>query len=95
MDIFSRFGALSGLTINWEKSALLPIDPIRKSSCLENSQVEIVEKTKYLGIYITKDPNNYINNNLVPLLSKFKNKSDIWKGLPLSVVGRCNLIKML
>lgn len=63
MDIFSRFGILSGLTINWGKSALSPIDPIRMSSCLENIQVEIVEKTKYLGIYITNDPNNYKDNN--------------------------------
>lgn len=95
MDIFSRFGKLSDLSINWGKSALLPLDTIRKSSCLESIQVKIIEKTKYLGIYITNDPNDYINNNLVPLLAKFKNKSDIWKGLPLSVVGRCNLIKML
>lgn len=94
INIFSEFGRLSGLTINWEKSVLLPVDPIRKQIPLENIQMEIVEITKYLGVYITKDPNKYINNNIVPLLTKFKSKIEIWRRLPLSIAGRCNLIKM-
>lgn len=45
INIFSEFGRLSSLTINWEKSVLLPVDPIRKQIPLENIQMEIVEIT--------------------------------------------------
>lgn len=34
-------------------------------------------------------------DNIDPLLIKFKGKIKIWKRLPLSVAGRCNLIKMI
>ena len=95
MTIFRDFGKLSGLVINWEKSALMPIDPIESQTSVEIPQMKKVEIMKYLGIFITSDPNKYIKYNLVPLLSKFKKKIQIWRYLPLSVAGRCNLIKML
>lgn len=52
-------------------------------------------KLKYVGVWITNDINQYVNNNLVPLLFKLKQKGDIWSRLPLSVAGCCNLIKMI
>lgn len=44
---------------------------------------------------LSNDPNQYISDNLVPLLLKFKRKCDIWSRLPLSVAGRSNLVKMV
>lgn len=58
-------------------------------------QLLVVETMEYLGIYLMRDPNEYISNNIIPLLTKFKSKIDIWHGLLLSAAGRCNLIKML
>lgn len=42
--------------INWEKSALMPIDPIGNQIFSEMPQLVVVEKMKYLGIYLTKRP---------------------------------------
>ena len=95
MSIFGEFGSISGLVINWEKSALMPVDPMKNQILAEIPQLETVGKIKYLGIVIAQDLNKYIENNLAPLLLKFKNKIGIWRHLPLSVAGRCNLIKMM
>lgn len=88
MRIVELFGSFTGLEINWEKSELLPIDPISEPIVYEMPQLVIVDALKYLGIVMTKDPNQYISKNLIPLLTKFKQKIGIWKRFPLSVAGR-------
>lgn len=72
MDIIKDFGHLSGLTINWEKSVLLPVDHLEGPLPEEAIQIQIVDKMKYLGVNITKDPKHYIMDNIVPLLVKFR-----------------------
>lgn len=37
-----------------------------------------MDKMKYLGINITKDPKHFINNKIISLLANFKQKSRIW-----------------
>lgn len=95
MNIVEEFGRFSGLAINWEKSALLPVDPLRNSIPFAIPQLKVVERMKYLGIWLTRDPNQYISNNLVPPLLKFKHKSDIRSHLSSIVLGQGNLIKMI
>lgn len=58
-------------------------------------RVRVTEKMRYLGIVVSSDPYQYIEDNLAPLLEKFKRKSDIWGKLPLSMAGRANLIQMV
>lgn len=69
------------------------MDPLETSLPDSASQVEIVHSFKYLGIIVTGDSRDYINLNLKPILQKFKHKSASWCKLPLSVMGRTNLIK--
>lgn len=83
------------LVINWEKSALMPVATLGNQIPLGTPQLKVVAMLKYLDIWIMSDTNQYINNNLMPLLIKFKQKFDIWSRLPLSVAERCNLIKMI
>lgn len=47
-----------------------------------------------LWIYLTRDPKQYIINNIIPLVANFKWKSGIWCCFSL-VVGRCNLMKII
>lgn len=95
MRIVREFGNFSGLLINWEKSVILPIDTLCEPLPHQASQVQVVRHMKYLGINITRDPSQYISGNLVPLMKKLKQKCQVWRRLPLSVAGRCNLIKMV
>lgn len=95
MGMIEDFGHFSGLKINWEKSAILPIDPLTEPLPYQTPQIKVVNQLKYLGINISRDPEQYIAENLVPLMKKLKQKCRVWGRLPLSVAGRCNLIKMV
>lgn len=57
--------------------------------------VQVVPSFRYLGVQISPDVSQYLSLNLLPLFAKFRDKSNAWCKLPLSVVGRINLIKMV
>lgn len=86
---------LLGYIINWDKSVLLPLDNPSLSMLREAPQVKIVSSFQYLGIMIHSKVENYLTDNLSPILTKFQHKSTAWTKVPLSVVGRANLIKMI
>lgn len=95
-NIIKDFGRFSGLDINWGKSVLLPVGPLESPLPSGISQIEVVSKMKYLGIFVTKDPRQYIINDIAPLITRFRQKGRIWGQLPLSVAGlNCNSIKMI
>lgn len=78
MNIVEDFGRFSGLVINWEKSVLMPVDPIKKLSAISNFSIAgVVDRMKDLGIWLTGDPNQYIVDNMAPLLLRFRCKSNI------------------
>lgn len=95
LQLIERFGTFSGLKINWEKSQILPIDSFPPPK----SQIEIplqrVNTIKYLGIYISRNPADYISLNIEPLFTLVRVKIRIWARLPLGIWGRINLIKMV
>lgn len=74
---------------------LLPVDPLEKTLPQEAEQIQIASQIKYLGINISRDPNQYIADNMAPLLDNYKRKIKALKQFPQSVAGQCNLIKMV
>ncbi|XP_044161200.1 uncharacterized protein LOC122946001 isoform X1 [Bufo gargarizans] len=90
IEAFSRF---SGLKINWTKSVLFPLYSLPSSSL--DTELPIVSEFKYLGIHITKDAASFHSLNIQPLLNYSADKFRVWSGLPLSVPGRINLIKLI
>ena len=68
MSLIDYFGSLSGFSINWDKSVLMPLDPITQPLPDCASTVRVVDCFKYLGIQVSPDPTQYITLNLVPLL---------------------------
>lgn len=95
MSIITEFGKWSGLLINWDKSVLMPLDPVPPSFSPQSVPLQIVSNFQYLGIVVNSRPKDYIALNLVPILAKLSSKVDTWCRLPLSVIGRGNLIKMI
>lgn len=92
MDVITDFGTYSGLTI---KSALLPLEGIVDPSLHSFCPILVVDSFKYLGVVVLPDLPNYSCLNIMWLLTKFRNKVQIWKKLWLSMVGRANLVKIL
>lgn len=50
MKYIKEFGRFSGLGINWEKSMLMPLDPLPDSLPSTLSHLKVVSSIKYLGI---------------------------------------------
>lgn len=81
--------------MNWSKSQIMPLDltpPTRQSASLPLLRVA---SFKYLGVLITRDPKDFIVNNIEPLFTYLKSRTQTWTRLPLGVMGRINLFKMI
>uniref|UniRef100_A0A3B3BC45 Reverse transcriptase domain-containing protein n=1 Tax=Oryzias melastigma TaxID=30732 RepID=A0A3B3BC45_ORYME len=50
---------------------------------------------KYLGIQFTPTISQLYTENIKPLLNHIKEKMTSWKKLPISLLGRINLVKMI
>ena len=69
---------------------------VRDFSVIQYSPFKITQqKLTYLGIEVTKDFHLLFKANFPPLVSKLKNNIQFWRSLPLSLVGRVNIIKMI
>lgn len=52
-----------------------------------------VDKFTYLSIRISGRTKEYVENNIQPLMSQLMAKCAAWSSLPLTLVGRVNLLK--
>lgn len=66
-----------------------------RSGVDRHTQVQWVEKFTYLGIWVWGKLANYFEENITSLMAQIAKKCQSWKALPLSPVGRVNLIKMV
>lgn len=92
--IFDKFGAFSGIRIYWSKSVLFPIDADAVKTAA-SSPLRWIEKFRYLGVIVTQHLSDYMDKNLLPLLTSLKAKCNSWAHLPLNLLGRKNLLKMI
>lgn len=67
LEIFNKFGSISGIRINWSKSILFPLDnqtpPMPSPTLLQR-----VTEFKYLGVRVARETNQYYTLNILPLL---------------------------
>lgn len=59
------------------------------------SQIAVVSTFKYLGVHVTSQVSTYVQRNLAPLFKQFGQVGKICSKLPLTIIGRANLIKMI
>lgn len=70
MGIITDFGEISGFTINWSKSILMPFDPLAAPLPEGAGQVTIANSFRYLGVMVSPDPTDYLWLNIGPLLDR-------------------------
>lgn len=95
LNIFTNFGKNSGYRINWGKSLLYVLHGDPPSIPLDCPIKIATDGFTYLGIFITHDPKIRYERNLTPPLQRFKRDTATWKQLPLSLLGRAALFKMM
>lgn len=95
LQTIQAFGNYSGLKINWDKSQVLPVDMGAPTESQASSPFLGFSTIKYLGIVITRFPEDFVKLNIEPVIATLKIKTQTWAKLPLGVMGRVNLIKMV
>ena len=96
LNILDNFGSYSGYKLNLYKSEILPINSLAKSiSPAFFPFRHVTDGFKYLGVYVTDSFNQLFPKNFTPLLEKCRVDFARWSSLPLSLIGRVNLVKMV
>ena len=96
LRILDQFKTLSGYKLNLQKSEYLTINALADS--LPQSLFpfkRVIEGFRYLGIFVTKTFTELFSRNFGLLVDKCKEELARWASLPLSLLGRVNLIKMV
>lgn len=95
LSFFQSFGSFSGYKINVSKSECYPVNDL----ALQLSQSDIPFKLspsgfKYLGVHVARSYKSLYGVNFSPLLTEIKADFQRWGSLPLSLIGRINVVKM-
>lgn len=89
------FGEFSGYKVNNNKSALLLLNKDEQRNYTNNRQFfNSQEELTYLGIKIVTNIKEIISINYDPLLKKVMDSLERWNAMPISMIGRINIIKM-
>lgn len=95
LEIIGQFGSFAGFKINKDKSSIMFLnEQDRLNPKLSHPFINAVNGFKYLGIKITPKLNLLSPANYNPLLAKVSEETNRWMTLPISLMGRINVIKM-
>lgn len=93
--LLSQFGVFSGFKVNEDKSSITLLnEQERRNPEIPHPFINATEGIVYLGIKITPSLKTLNTANYEPVLSKVKNDTATWTRLPLSIIGRINIIKI-
>uniref|UniRef100_A0A3B1IK57 Reverse transcriptase domain-containing protein n=1 Tax=Astyanax mexicanus TaxID=7994 RepID=A0A3B1IK57_ASTMX len=95
LETLAQFGRISGYKLNLQKSEVILVNPLAKSLPHSLFPFKVSERFRYLGVFFTSSIGSLFAHNFSPLLEKCKADMARWATLPLSAVGRINLIKMV
>lgn len=95
LHLIKTFGDISGYKVNNTKSSILPLNANeRRNPISEAVQFNVVEQFKYLGVQILPRLEHVVNANYEPLMIEINESIDKWMSLPVSIIGRINILKM-
>lgn len=93
LSIVDQYGKLSGFKINWQKSALLPLNQAMIDAPVSSS-IPIVDKFTYLGIDIHPTIQTTVAQNYGKTLQKMISDLERWSSMPNSLRSRVSIVKM-
>lgn len=96
LQLINRFGKFSGYNINDTKSSILFLNKEERSNPVIRSQIfNAREGFTHLGVKITPHMNKIVKANYDPLMGEVRESIEKWTTMPISMIGRINLIKMV
>lgn len=94
LAVITDFGQKSGLTINWSKSQIMPLDVSVPTEGAVSTPLLWSASFTYLGVQISRLVSDFEALNLTPLISFLQLKIKNWNKLYLSTAARISLVKM-
>ncbi|CAI5787440.1 Hypothetical predicted protein [Podarcis lilfordi] len=91
-----QFGEVAGFRLNKRKTKMIVknMDQSIIETIQHQSQIGVVKKVKYLGIWLTPKNIDLFKNNYEPMWREIRKDLEMWGRLKLSFWGRINTIKM-
>lgn len=97
-ETLQKFEMISGLRVNWANSCLHPFrgETPNPNLSINNFPLHWQPSTfRYLGIFVYRDPADILEGNLTRAISAIRSQVKFWKTLPLNVMARIALTKMV
>ena len=95
LDVIKSFGHFSGYKVNNTKSSLMLLNENERNSPGGHvSMFNSVDSFIYLGINIVPDVGKMVQVNYDPILQSIYDSLERWTSMPISLIGRINLLKM-
>ena len=95
IKLLDTFGSISGYKVNNTKSNIMFFRKTeRDNPPLVNTFHNSPHGFTYLGIKITPDINDIVHTNYDPILKSVSESLKRWSELPISIIGRVNIIKI-
>ena len=91
-----EYGNLAGLRLNKNKTNILTknLNKEEMEGLQKEVGLKVINKTKYLGIWITNNTNNLVKDNYIKTWKEIKKELERWENLNLSFSGKIAAIKM-
>src|SRR4029434_6634496 len=95
LSLIETFGKISGYKVNYSKSSIMLLNETeRKNSPVYASTFKSTDHFTYLGIQIVPEENKIAQINYDPILEASISSIERWTSLPISMIGRINILKM-
>ena len=94
MDTLTEYDNISGYKIDINKSVVMPLNAKSKADPPDTMFQWSPNHITYLGLKIPNEEHNSFSLNYAPLLKKTEKDCKRWNGLPFSLIGHINCIKM-
>uniref|UniRef100_A0A671WUW6 Reverse transcriptase domain-containing protein n=1 Tax=Sparus aurata TaxID=8175 RepID=A0A671WUW6_SPAAU len=95
LQLSNQFGSISGFRVNKEKSSIMFLNGgERRKPVVSHPFVNATEGFIYLGVRISPNISNLSSANYEPMMEEVSEEITRWTSLPLSTLGRINVVKM-
>uniref|UniRef100_A0A3Q3BAI7 Reverse transcriptase domain-containing protein n=1 Tax=Kryptolebias marmoratus TaxID=37003 RepID=A0A3Q3BAI7_KRYMA len=96
LKTINEFSYISGYKLNESKSAILFLKQAERNNPPIHTTFQVAkESLTYLGIKITPNIDDLVRANYTPVVNSIMESLDRWSTLPISMIGRINILKMI